>query len=107
FFSVRRRHTRFSRDWSSDVCSSDLHQRAGSAGTYLKILGTHKAGVHIGQREGGIPAIIPQGEALIFLLYPVNQILQMLSGIVELDRRSAVWGQRRSTRARSIWQDIT
>src|SRR5690606_40414279 len=27
FFSSRRRHTRFSRDWSSDVCSSDLHFR--------------------------------------------------------------------------------
>src|SRR5690606_40467544 len=26
FFSSRRRHTRFSRDWSSDVCSSDLAQ---------------------------------------------------------------------------------
>src|SRR5690606_2267779 len=24
FFAGRRRHTRFSRDWSSDVCSSDL-----------------------------------------------------------------------------------
>src|SRR5690606_39630737 len=24
FFSSRRRHTRFSRDWSSDMCSSDL-----------------------------------------------------------------------------------
>src|SRR5690606_40106038 len=30
FFSSRRRHTRFSRDWSSDVCSSDL--RALDAG---------------------------------------------------------------------------
>src|ERR1041385_9389820 len=27
-FSSRRRHTRCSRDWSSDVCSSDLHQLA-------------------------------------------------------------------------------
>src|SRR5256884_4900631 len=26
FFSSRRRHTRCSRDWSSDVCSSDLRQ---------------------------------------------------------------------------------
>src|SRR5690606_37980770 len=26
FFSSRRRHTRFSRDWSSDVCSSDLFE---------------------------------------------------------------------------------
>src|SRR2546422_7008346 len=25
FFSSRRRHTRCSRDWSSDVCSSDLY----------------------------------------------------------------------------------
>src|SRR5690606_39851353 len=28
FFSSRRRHTRFSRDWSSDVCSSDLWGQA-------------------------------------------------------------------------------
>src|SRR5215510_15695317 len=26
FFSSRRRHTRWPRDWSSDVCSSDLPQ---------------------------------------------------------------------------------
>src|SRR3712207_7273198 len=31
FFSSRRRHTRYWRDWSSDVCSSDLaeHIAAG------------------------------------------------------------------------------
>src|SRR5690625_7798390 len=27
FFSSRRRHTRWPRDWSSDVCSSDLRWR--------------------------------------------------------------------------------
>src|SRR6266536_4505804 len=27
FFSSRRRHTRSTRDWSSDVCSSDLLER--------------------------------------------------------------------------------
>src|SRR5690606_41044371 len=31
FFSSRRRHTRFSRDWSSDVCSSDLTMQGGMA----------------------------------------------------------------------------
>src|SRR5690606_40021997 len=31
FFSSRRRHTRFSRDWSSDVCSSDLFIDDGDA----------------------------------------------------------------------------
>src|SRR5215510_7722691 len=29
FFSSRRRHTRWPRDWSSDVCSSDLLVRRG------------------------------------------------------------------------------
>src|SRR2546429_8828831 len=31
FFSSRRRHTRCSRDWSSDVCSSDLTDTFGRA----------------------------------------------------------------------------
>src|SRR5688572_2630416 len=31
FFSSRRRHTRFDCDWSSDVCSSDLHRAATEA----------------------------------------------------------------------------
>src|SRR5690606_40816538 len=35
FFSSRRRHTRFSRDWSSDVCSSDL----AAASALLRPLG--------------------------------------------------------------------
>src|SRR5690606_41170492 len=30
--SSRRRHTRFSRDWSSDVCSSDLFSSEMAAG---------------------------------------------------------------------------
>src|SRR5438445_11111632 len=29
FFSSRRRHTRYWRDWSSDVCSSDLERAVG------------------------------------------------------------------------------
>src|SRR5690606_39962659 len=34
--SSRRRHTRFSRDWSSDVCSSDLEFQAHSANLGFK-----------------------------------------------------------------------
>src|SRR3989449_8298335 len=37
FFSSRRRHTRCSRDWSSDVCSSDLAAR--SSNLYATLLG--------------------------------------------------------------------
>src|SRR5690625_4153554 len=32
FFSSRRRHTRWPRDWSSDVCSSDLAEAARAIG---------------------------------------------------------------------------
>src|SRR5258707_11701157 len=44
FFSSRRRHTRYWRDWSSDVCSSDLRGSTVLAGT----LPVHAAG-----RRGG------------------------------------------------------
>src|SRR6266436_763349 len=38
FFSSRRRHTRCSRDWSSDVCSSDLSSSViNGSGTRLTI----------------------------------------------------------------------
>src|SRR3712207_8723803 len=36
FFSSRRRHTRYWRDWSSDVCSSDLFQL--SSGMFSKFM---------------------------------------------------------------------
>src|SRR5256884_953898 len=34
FFSSRRRHTRCSRDWSSDVCSSDLYVEGTAIGPF-------------------------------------------------------------------------
>src|SRR2546421_5313886 len=39
FFSSRRRHTRSDRDWSSDVCSSDLLGIVGRrlVGAYLRL----------------------------------------------------------------------
>src|SRR5438105_12868701 len=35
FFSSRRRHTRSTRDWSSDVCSSDLRRSTVATGAIL------------------------------------------------------------------------
>src|SRR5690606_41572309 len=40
FFSSRRRHTRFSRDWSSDVCSSDLPTLKQSFGNSPRVMTT-------------------------------------------------------------------
>src|SRR5690606_40221907 len=53
----RRRHTRFSRDWSSDVCSSDLERVGGvrlpAGGGLLLGVGGQAAGD--GQQGGGGP----------------------------------------------------
>src|SRR2546429_5017089 len=38
FFSSRRRHTRCSRDWSSDVCSSDLIEQIGRHFSVVAVL---------------------------------------------------------------------
>src|SRR5207253_5136454 len=51
FFSSRRRHTRWPRDWSSDVCSSDL----GLAGQAEELL-----------VAGGL-ALSDRGEVLVFI----------------------------------------
>src|SRR2546422_3368310 len=57
FFSSRRRHTRCSRDWSSDVCSSDLprygllaHQALGLALKLYRDLAQARAAADIMQR---------------------------------------------------------
>src|SRR5256884_2023762 len=44
FFSSRRRHTRCSRDWSSDVCSSDLPEEAIVMSRQLEIASYSRRG---------------------------------------------------------------
>src|SRR5690606_40718181 len=59
FFSSRRRHTRFSRDWSSDVCSSDLGMTAHYLATSTFPLGPgHRALVHAA--AGGVGQLLVQ-----------------------------------------------
>src|SRR5215475_14683364 len=45
FFSSRRRHTRFSRDWSSDVCSSDLPVRPRIPPLHPRLRGSRTHGL--------------------------------------------------------------
>src|SRR2546421_2532081 len=44
FFSSRRRHTRSDRDWSSDVCSSDLVLSARIAGSAAPLVHADEPG---------------------------------------------------------------
>src|SRR5690606_23322335 len=50
FFSSRRRHTRFSRDWSSDVCSSDL--ALWELGAEVFTIGVEPDGYNINEKVG-------------------------------------------------------
>src|SRR5439155_8864634 len=61
FFSSRRRHTRWPRDWSSDVCSSDLDHRARweeMLDTATSSTATMETGNPVHQTELGLPARI-------------------------------------------------
>src|SRR6266436_8276670 len=47
FFSSRRRHTRCSRDWSSDVCSSDLLALMLLATAVVRAIERHRFGAYL------------------------------------------------------------
>src|SRR2546422_5231303 len=57
FFSSRRRHTRCSRDWSSDVCSSDLYRRVRAARLphAARSAGARRRRAHGVPRQGQVP----------------------------------------------------
>ena len=59
FFSSRRRHTRSDRDWSSDVCSSDLmidqNGRPVTKQALKTCLATYNAGVRGSKEFGALP----------------------------------------------------
>src|SRR2546422_5258974 len=64
FFSSRRRHTRCSRDWSSDVCSSDL-ERERPFTTYPNQLARYLVGRYgIGQGQRLLDIGCGRGEFL-------------------------------------------
>src|SRR5699024_569519 len=60
FFSSRRRHTRSKRDWSSDVCSSDLDGYKRNAQAHKRVMRKHAAANDdlrtVGTMEGPIRA---------------------------------------------------
>src|SRR2546422_186310 len=77
FFSSRRRHTRCSRDWSSDVCSSDLNMPGIASAATAVVIGYIAGGtktIRVG--SGGImlpnhsPLVIAEQFGTLASLYP-------------------------------------
>src|SRR5215510_13452062 len=84
FFSSRRRHTRWPRDWSSDVCSSDLHERSRRGIGYVP------------QGEQGFPALtVAENLQLAVAMNPpprplrIDEVMALFPRLERLmDRRS-------------------
>src|SRR5256884_5552734 len=80
FFSSRRRHTRCSRDWSSDVCSSDLDLDPKRQGDLLSDSRTAPVGITLlhfdyrtdefcaGSFRAGLPTAIRGEQHAVLLL---------------------------------------
>src|SRR3712207_6856245 len=58
FFSSRRRHTRYWRDWSSDVCSSDLDGFQGDEHWARDVPATGDAAVRLLGADGLIGVLV-------------------------------------------------
>src|SRR5690606_40604643 len=77
FFSSRRRHTRFSRDWSSDVCSSDLTKHAITGLTKSIALDGRPFDIACGQ--------IDIGNALTEMALPMSKGIQQPNGEIAVE----------------------
>src|SRR5206468_8291042 len=94
FFSSRRRHTRSDRDWSSDVCSSDLRRGATSL-RWLRALLDHGVEVHgqvvvcPGINDGDV---LDDTLAGVLDLYPELTSLAVEIGRASCRERGELWG---------------
>src|SRR2546429_6887968 len=85
FFSSRRRHTRCSRDWSSDVCSSDLTSNGREAVERAVSLKADVVVLDVGMPElNGLEATrrivkaSPRTEVLILTVYETEEAIRQV-----------------------------
>src|SRR2546421_723746 len=118
FFSSRRRHTRSDRDWSSDVCSSDLKQlgatvadgpaaAARGAEVLITMLGDDDAVEAMVLGDGGALAALPRGAIHISMSTISPALSRRLS---ERHRASGqtyvaapVFGRPEAAEAKKLW----
>src|SRR5690606_40163452 len=94
------RHTRFSRDWSSDVCSSDLHSRmalaVAAARRWLADRTIHEGRItwreDLRKWHPGQDWILDAGGMGVF--DPGINALSILTEILPADRKSVEQGKR-------------
>src|SRR5699024_1736548 len=81
-FSSRRRHTRSKRDWSSDVCSSDLGLLVGvllaAAGLFVPFPGAVAVLLNLGMLLGLVFAV---GAAVLVIVHEEGTFLSAVLGV--------------------------
>src|SRR6266480_6372793 len=77
FFSSRRRHTRLTCDWSSDVCSSDLPSRQIEEKYLTYLVETKRGQVHSG-------LLVSKDATKVVLKDATNKQIEIPAGDVEL-----------------------
>src|SRR5690606_40050362 len=101
-----RRHTRFSRDWSSDVCSSDLIGPNGVGKTTLLKVLTGGISPDEGRVKLGSSLTVAYLDQTRSLLQETDTVQDALSGgndyVTVLDRKSVVEGKRGYGDARRV-----
>src|SRR6266702_6801707 len=75
FFSSRRRHTRWPRDWSSDVCSSDLLLAAMAVGGVVGGLVAGWVTGRLGGRVAVIAGLAIEAAAWLLLAFTRNAVV--------------------------------
>src|SRR5699024_11976627 len=102
-FSSRRRHTISKRDWSSDVCSSDLRrilysfQRSSHIDDFLNSMGMH-----------GLQKFIPVSvKSLIIIMGVCLKYHRSFSPLISYGRSGGTMRDRKSTRLNSSHVSIS
>src|SRR5947209_12530774 len=94
FFSSRRRHTSYCRDWSSDVCSSDLIGRRpwlALAASSLWLPAARAQAPIVIKFSHVVAPDTPKGKGAERFRQLAEERTQ---GRVKVDRKSVVWGRR-------------
>src|SRR3712207_7938811 len=104
FFSSRRRHTRYWRDWSSDVCSSDLVDATGLSAAELRALSKELSGRRPAKDLRQLSAFLDEVAPGDLVGLPVEHGAGLLLGEVVGDYAFA---DRKSTRLNSSHANIS
>src|SRR3989442_2103405 len=125
FFSSRRRHTRCGRDWSSDVCSSDLHgvhQRQRNAARARELEHVDRSvGMLELARSRGVPLALMDAmdvslrpetfdvAAMIFMLFHLDDPVAALRNVRRVLRPGGTlgvvaWAEDPDVEATRLWQ---